>query len=289
MQSVNLFVEHYIEPITSHPAYQIGSQVALEVIKVVASTIFLNYLGTRFLNHPTKISSEDVFASVVLAPLWEEIFFRGIVMRGIHCIQSSQLNIVFSPEIELPFKLYVHTLYYINEFAISLFSRISSAFSIGDESSESFVAKINFPIELNAIYWGLKKITDWIPAPSNDLVNLSDEEKKEAQIKQMYRIHLSSIIFGVAHFSNHHSYKWGALIQVTWSYFGGVVYGYLSEKYHSLAPGILAHGINNFIATLPGAYPAYAPNLFAALFVNRLACYIFSFSANQEIVVKDPE
>ena len=66
--------------------------------------------------------------------------------------------------------------------------------------------------------------------------------------QQVYRIHFTAAVFGLAHLSNGYT-----MIQCFSCYFVGVGWGYLSEKYSSLALPILLHGIHNaLVAYLTG-------------------------------------
>ena len=127
------------------------------------------------------------------------------------------------------------------------------------------------------------KVQSSLSQDSSDIESSADELEKEMiedkQTKRTFRIHLAALIFAAAHLSNPHPNKISALTQFAWSYLGGVIYGHLTEKYDSLAPGILAHGINNLIATASLAYPQeITPFLLLALFVNRFATYHLAVS-----------
>ncbi len=54
----------------------------------------------------------------------------------------------------------------------------------------------------------------------------------------------------------------------------GVSWAYLSEKYQTLALGILNHGINNALAVASAGYPTeYTGFFFIALIINQIAVY----------------
>lgn len=86
------------------------------------------------------------------------------------------------------------------------------------------------------------------------------------------RLHATALIFATIHLANPHPTKIAALTQVLWSYLGGVVYGRLAIKTQSLAPGILAHGMNNFIVD---TFSLHKSNVltFTLLIVNRAVFY----------------
>jgi membrane protease YdiL (CAAX protease family) len=112
----------------------------------------------------------------------------------------------------------------------------------------------------------------------------NEDEKTEQKI----RIHLSTFVFAALHLTNLHKSAAGALIQFTWSYFGGVAYGYLSEKYQTLSVSILAHGFNNSLAIAAQIYPPqFTPVFFLALIANKLGTYILATSTiDRDIVTR---
>lgn len=130
--------------------------ICVETIKIVAAMGFLTLLATT-IKPTSKISSKYIVRAIIEAPFDEEIFFRGLLLRGIRLFQKS-------------------------------------------------------------------------PA--------SDEEKAA---QQTLRVRVSAFVFGLAHFQ-------GGPLQILSASLGGLSYGYLSEKYETLSMGIVAHGINNFIA-----------------------------------------
>lgn len=202
------FVEHYIDPIIQHRACQVAFQIALEIVKIVAAKIFLDYLGKRLLNDASKMSPREVFIITVFAPVIEEIIFRGALLRGIHVMQKG-----------------------------------------------------------------------WNHVQGHEL---SEEEERT---QQTFRVHLSALIFAAAHLLNPHKNVASALVQFTWTYFGGVTYGYLSEKYRTLSVNILAHGFNNSLAVAARIYPPhFAPLFLVAIIVNKLGAYIFAVTAIDEVM-----
>ena len=187
----------YMEPVLQNPVYKGTSAVIVEMVKIIAAKIFLEFLARRFLNN---VSSEypvkQVYMITIFAPIAEEILFRGFLLQGIHLAQIGR----------------------------------------------------------NYLY-GLE---------------LTDEDFASQQV---FRVHLSAIIFGALHLMNPHERAASALVQFTWSYFGGVAYGYLSEKYGTLSVSILAHGMNNTLAVAGGIYDSYSAIFLLAIFVNKIAVY----------------
>lgn len=79
--------------------------------------------------------------------------------------------------------------------------------------------------------------------------NQGDEENLERR-EQVIRIHLTALIFGLAHLTNSHASILSSIYQVSQCYFGGVAYGFLSEKYQTLTLPILAHATGNALVAL---------------------------------------
>jgi membrane protease YdiL (CAAX protease family) len=104
---------------------------------------------------------------------------------------------------------------------------------------------------------------------------ISEQTRKTDQI---FRVHLAALIFAGSHLLNPHRNAVSAGIQFCWTYIGGVTYGYLSEKYQSLAPGMIVHGINNSLATSATLHPKMMPWCLLALMVNKLAAYILAIT-----------
>jgi membrane protease YdiL (CAAX protease family) len=84
-------LDDYIKPVIDHPFIQATSTILIEVVKIVAAKIFLEFLSKRisgwlseisFLGHHLEVSS-----LVVTAPILEELFFRGFLLTAIHATQ----------------------------------------------------------------------------------------------------------------------------------------------------------------------------------------------------------
>lgn|GEM_PF-2683678 len=210
--NINKFSYNYIEPIIHHAANQWVFRVLLEVIKVVAAKIFLNYLVKCLFNElgTQKASYRKIYANVVFAPLIEEIIFRFFILKAIHLI--------------------------------------------------GYIASL----------------------PLLDLDDVEEDKVKQQEKRQeMIRVHLGAFIFAAAHLLNPHRDKIHALIQFSWSYLGGVTYGYLTERYDSLAPAILSHGLNNYVAILGITCPEISKTLIVlALVINRVVSYVLCFKGS---------
>jgi hypothetical protein len=151
------FYENYFEPLQDNPFVRYTFAVGVEVVKVVAAKCFLELLCTKFITPTEKVPFNRIYVVVVLAPVIEEILFRGIFLR--------------------------------------------------------------------CVYWAQKE-------PDTD----------EERVEQLtYRVHLTAMVFGLLHWP----LGKGPFNAVT-AYLGSIGYGYLTEKYDTIALSILAHGIGNF-------------------------------------------
>lgn len=269
MQAIHRFNLNYVKPIRENRWFQFASFAVVEIVKIIAAKTFLEYLGKQFLSHSTKVSKREIYNTIILPPVFEEIFFRFVVLQGIHLTQKI-LN--SATRIELSSNIY--------------------GSSKQNLQSNKLIININPPLMEEVLCRGYVKatyfMTEWAKfifcrtnAYSKDVQKkqMTEEEKRD-QIQQVFRIHLSALIFAAAHLSNPHPNKTSALIQFTWTYIGGIIYGYMCEKYHSLAPGILAHGFNNGLALARKAYsPLIAPYLLLGQLVSRISFYILSVTS----------
>jgi membrane protease YdiL (CAAX protease family) len=205
------FIENYIDPVIHHPVSQLAFRMVVEVVKIVAAKVFLEFLGKQFLNQVAKITPREIHIMTVFAPVVEEIIFRGVLLRGIQLTQKA---------------------------------------------------------------W------NW-----NDNRNDLTDEEEATQLK--FRVRASALIFAAAHLMNPHKNIYSALIQFTWTFIGGLTYGYLSEKYKTLSVGILAHGLNNSLAVAASIYPAHlVPAFLLAVFINKLGAYVLAVTTIDEVVFK---
>jgi hypothetical protein len=84
------FIKNYIDPVIHHPVSQLAFRMVVEVVKIVAAKMFLEFLGKHFLNQvASKITPREVRFATVFAPVVEEIIFRGILLRGIQLMQKA--------------------------------------------------------------------------------------------------------------------------------------------------------------------------------------------------------
>lgn len=94
----------------------------------------------------------------------------------------------------------------------------------------------------------------------NKFVYKDKPSERALFIQKTIRIWISAALFGVVHTSLGKYFPLASantieieksfrsnLLSFTWTFVAGLNYGYLSEKYHTISLGILAHGLNNFI------------------------------------------
>lgn len=99
---------------------------------------------------------------------------------------------------------------------------------------------------------------------------LTEEQKKGQMI---FRVILSAALFSLTHLVINKGRK--LHIQGPITFIGGLAYGGLFEKYHTLSIGILFHGINNLLAAASTINPI--PLFPIALLLNRCAAFYLLF------------
>ena len=82
------FVDNYMRPIARYQAVQFVYKATVEIVKVVAAKVFLEFISKRYLNAPLIMPFKSVYETVVLAPLLEEILFRFLILKSIHLFQE---------------------------------------------------------------------------------------------------------------------------------------------------------------------------------------------------------
>jgi membrane protease YdiL (CAAX protease family) len=192
-----------------YPVVRVVYQGVIEIVKVVAAQVFLELLTSALLGNQSKMAFRMVRLITVVAPVIEEILFRGILQRGINLCQNAWFKFILKRE----------------------------------------------PTE------------------------------KELCMLRAIRIQLSAIIFAVAHLKNPHKNLVSKLMQFTWSYIGGVAYGYLSDKYKTVSVSILAHGINNtavvYLSSIPNANLGLCLSVIA---VNPVVAYLLGKDSTREAI-----
>jgi len=95
--------------------------------------------------------------------------------------------------------------------------------------------------------------------------------------QKLFRIRSTALIFALAHLVGDYPDKLSGGAQFVRSFMGGIVYGHLVEKYDSLAPAILSHGIHNTF-TLASRYSPESMKslLFVCSILNRLVSYLLT-------------
>ncbi|WP_213106135.1 CPBP family intramembrane glutamic endopeptidase [Candidatus Protochlamydia amoebophila] len=187
-------------------AIDIINSAIVEMVKIIAVKILLEEV-TKVLFSSKQLPGINARLITVVGPIVEEVFFRGMLQRGIGIIQAGWNRFVIKRELS----------------------------------------------------------------------------KQEIMSHSAWRIHVTAIIFGLAHVNNSHSNYVSMFFQITWCYMGGVSYGYLSEKYQTLSVSILAHSINNILAISLMVYPKFNELTLLALVANNIAFCVLGTSSNNII------
>ncbi len=149
-------------------------------------------------------SSAMALTAILVAPVFEEIIFRGILLTSVHHFQKT----------------------------------------------------INLCRE---DFWG-------------HTLNAADHKSQE-----VFRVRLTAVIFGLAHAFNPHSSLALKALQISVATVGGLTYGYLKERKHSLVLPILGHSFSNAIAVGIGHIPDnWAFGGLAVFFANEFAWYKYA-------------
>lgn len=98
---------------------------------------------------------------------------------------------------------------------------------------------------------------------------------REKHILQITRVQLSALAFSAVHLTNPYS-RSILIAQCISTYVDGIAYGYLHEKYQSIAPSFLFHGLNNALAIAAEFYPELGHVCVVAYCVNKIVPYIFA-------------
>lgn len=197
---------NFIDPIVESRTFQVVSAVVVEMVKIIAAKAFLELLTKKFLSDVNSKVTPRIYNVVILAPVLEEIFFRGMLLPGIHLAQKG-----------------------------------------------------------------------WNYLRGNELTD------EELETQQVFRVHLSATIFGAVHLFNPHETVSAAIHQFGWTYFLGISWGYMSEKYQTISVCILSHGFNNALVIGRDALPIhYAPLFNLAALANQIAAYELAVTALDE-------
>lgn len=93
------------------------------------------------------------------------------------------------------------------------------------------------------------------------------EEQLENQ--KVLRIRITGVLFGLAQLRHPNQVK---IVKCFFGILSGITYGYLSEKYETVAAPILAHGLNNGILKIPGnPRVIYAAHVSVKIFLSRFS------------------
>ncbi len=80
-------VNQYIKPAV-YSAYPLARLMTIEAIQIVAVGIFLEVTRSFFLQATARLSQRDIFCITFVAPMAEEIIFRGVIVHVIHELQK---------------------------------------------------------------------------------------------------------------------------------------------------------------------------------------------------------
>lgn len=249
----------YIESIVSHSGVQIPLKAVVEGIKILAVKAFLEHLGNQYLNHPNKISKWVIREETVWAPIKEEIFFRLGLLKVIYLVQK-----------------------YFNNGSVQIASTLYGSLQQKNKDDDQKTPIIIYPpiVEecLYRVYRYIFTGMSQILSGAHSFKNLGDADEL-AKAQCFFRIHFAALIFAAAHLLNPHPNKVSALTQFLGAFIGGLSYGYLTEKYQSLAPAILSHGINNCLANACEIYSKeVVPWFITAIITNRMVSFIFGMT-----------
>lgn len=92
------FTERYITPVIHNPVSRFVSATLVELVKIVAAKIFLEYLLEKTLSQ-AKMPIKAVWTIAVAAPVIEELVFRGAIQRGIGLAQKGWNHFVIQREL----------------------------------------------------------------------------------------------------------------------------------------------------------------------------------------------
>lgn len=251
----------------------VTSKLGAEAVKIISAKIFLGQLQKCLFNNLPTTSKIDVYNIVVLSPIIEEFLFRFSLLQSIHLIQISITLYISSQQRK---KRSEHPLSDLN----------SCIYDRSNPRSESIEPTNCLPVKQKPFEQRLVEKVE-IEEKSSISVVEANLEKKKKMHQQIFRVHLAALIFASAHLFNPHPSKVSALTQFTWSYMGGVIYGYLTEKYHSLAPGILSHGLNNMMAIAIRVHPSHYGLLAVAIIVNRVGSYILAVTPIDRVMISE--
>lgn len=148
---------------------------------------------------------------------------------------------------------------------------------IAPENSEFIEMGVNIApiVEEFMFRWALLNTLSLLQKGKNYVYTrfLKKEVSEEALKAQLvFRVRVQAVLFGFVHYFNEQK----SIIQVVLSGIGGLTYGYLAEKYDTIALGVIAHGINNGLASLAPSIksPELVIALIGSVFVNKMLWYM---------------
>ncbi|WP_068466904.1 CPBP family intramembrane glutamic endopeptidase [Candidatus Protochlamydia phocaeensis] len=82
------FTARYVYPVISHPLSRQIYRIVAEAVKIVASVAFLDMMVKRLFNKDNGVDLRLSLFLAVSGPIFEEIFFRGVIQGGIALCQT---------------------------------------------------------------------------------------------------------------------------------------------------------------------------------------------------------
>ena len=298
--SFHTSIERVLDYSSNSRIYQasvnIISQASIDIISVVVTAILLDTMGKNFLTHPSRFIARafasKIYSQTILAPIIEEIVFRVILLRGIAFIQR-----MYNCRQKIK-NLCVNDLSHNNS-SFFIFKVYSSYVWMKNQGMQGlhFVQKKwrsipGYRFQAKLIFYFSRMKTqmgqgiDHLQKKWNHFqgYQLTVEEEKE-QLQLMWRVHVTSLIFTTTHLL-YLSNTPASILRRSWTYLGGVIYGYTSEKY-GLGAAIFLHSTNNMILLAARIFPRPTDPYFW-LFIYRINRFVTSLlvltNINQKIL-----
>lgn len=113
------------------------------------------------------------------------------------------------------------------------------------------VRVLHFPLLEELLFRGLLQQSIHVMQKGWNYCRKKELTAEEERVQQVVRVRMTAFVFAAMHYGNNSDplYQFMSCIS---TFSSGITYGYLSEKYSSLAPSLLVHGLNNlFVRLLP--------------------------------------
>lgn len=146
------------------------------------------------------------------------------------------------------------------------FLRKRFTLSDADFINRHLIAEVlHAPLLEELLFRGLYQQSMHVMQKGWNLCRKKELTAEEERVQQAVRVITTAVFFAVGHYKNnrHPLYQF---VSCASSFSAGISYGYLTEKYFSLAPALLVHGLNNlFLRSLPAE-----ENLNQILFISMV-------------------